>query len=350
MTDDYALEAVTRPPPHNELVGALVLSVVFATAWYIAALLVTAQLYHTDIFKFQEIGLVRYLDGTADKPFVYRVLSPWLVRLLRAWHLSMPSIPTLQSAVLATCAARKSNLVATCSDLLAYATMAWVFATSLLISTYLLALGIFRQAGWAFVAYIAAALMVNALLLLGYSTIYDFTVPFFATLLFALAVWQRDILFSVALVAAILTKESLFLIVIVYAMIGYGARPTPKVAFSFGMQTLIFIVIYAGERIVFATNDGFAMYHNVIGHVKYIGEKASATALLLLVVFAVLLFYRYPEKPRSLRRSLLILPIMFALYVYGGNPGEFRILLDIFPIVLLPVVHSIRHLTTGRPT
>jgi len=348
MADDDAPLKARKRLQRQESAGTLVLAIVFASSWYIAALLVAAQLYHTDIFKFQEIGLVRYLNGSADKPFAYRVLTPWLVRMVRAAHLPMPSIPTLQSTVLATCAARKSNLVAACGDLQAYATVAWTFATSLLISMYLLALGILRQAGWAFVAYVATGLVVNAFLSAGYSNIYDFPVPFFATLLFALAVWQRDILFLVALIPSILTKESLFLFVPVYAMIGYGARPTPKVVVNFGVQFVIFIVIYVTERMAFANNDGFPMYHNVIGHVAYIGEKGSVTALLTLAVFIILLFYRYLEKPRSLQRGLMVRPIMFALYIYGGNPGEFRILLDILPIVLLPAVHSLRHLTTGR--
>jgi hypothetical protein len=337
-----------RPFQRGDLVGVLVLTVVVATSGYIGALLVSAQFYDTDIFKFQEISLIHYLDGTADRPYVYRVLSPWLVHLVRYWHLPRPAFQTLDRAVLATCAARSSTLVAACTDLQAYATMAWIFATGLLISTYLLALGIFRHAGWAYVAYIVTALTMNAFLLQGFSHIYDFAAAFFATVMFGLAIWQRDFLFPFTLVAAILAKETLFLMVIVYALIGYGVRPIPRVALNLGVQLLIFIIIYVSERIAFAANRGAPIYQNVAGHVAYIGQKGSVSALLGLAIFAILLFYRYSEKPRGLRRGLMVAPLMFALFIYGGNPGEYRILLDVFPIVILPMVHSIRQLATAN--
>ena len=61
--------------------------------------------------------------------------------------------------------------------------------------------------------------------------------------------------------------------------------------------------------------------------------------------FLALLLYRFPEKPRALRRSMICIPVMLVLYVVGGNPGEFRIFFDIFPILLLSAMDSCRRLT-----
>jgi len=37
-----------------------------------------------------------------------------------------------------------------------------------------------------------------------------------------------------------------------------------------------------------------------------------------------------------------VIPVLLLLYVIGGNAGEFRVVYDIFPIILLPIVDSLR--------
>jgi hypothetical protein len=89
------------------------------------------------------------------------------------------------------------------------------------------------------------------------------------------------------------------------------------------------------------------MYHNISGHLRYLSDKATITAILALIFTGILLFYRLPDKPIALQRSMWILPVLLLLYVVGGNPGEFRIVFDVFPIILLPIADTLRRLVTA---
>jgi uncharacterized membrane protein len=235
---------------------------------------------------------------------------------------------------------------ATCKQVKGYGIVAVVFASGFLIATYSAARQVIGSAFWGVATVGAAILLVNAAMLQESGHIYDFPALFFATLLFILAYRQRDILFTIALVLACLTKESLSLFIIAYAAISYGARPLREVLRNLSVQTALFLLIYEFERILFASNAGASMYHAIDKHFQYIRDKADISSVLSLLFLLILLYYRFPQKPLVLRRSMLCIPIMLVLYVMGGNAGEFRIFFDIFPILILPAMDSCRRLTT----
>ena len=312
----------------------------------VAVWLLSAQFDHTNIFFRGEWGLASYLNGTAWRPYAYRVMTPWLVHIAIALGLPHVPMPGFDPVVLKACSHITAVPAATCKQVKGYGIVAVVFASGFLIATYGAARQVIDSAFWGAATVGAAILFVNAAMLQESGHIYDFPSLFFATLLFILAYRQRDILFTIALVLACLAKESLSLFIIVFAAIGYGARPLREVVRNLSVQTVLFLSIYEFERILVASNEGAPMYHAIDKHFQYIRDKADISSVLSLFFFMILLLYDFPQKPRQLRRSMICIPIMLVLYVVGGGAGEFRIFFDIFPILLLPVMDSCRRLIT----
>jgi hypothetical protein len=201
--------------------GFGVLAVVILVSLPTSVWLVTSQLFHTNIFYFGQYGLARHLDGTVYRPFAYRILTDWVVRLVVAAHLPRIAVTHLDSVVMIACQTQHEVPAASCEQVKAYAMVATACAWGFLVSTYFAALRVFRSPLWAAMTTGLAALTVNALLLQGYGQPYDFSTLLFATLLFLAAERQRNSVFAVLLVAGCLVKESLFLFVPVYALIAY---------------------------------------------------------------------------------------------------------------------------------
>jgi hypothetical protein len=328
----------------SDIPGAITAVMIALLSVPIAVWLLSAQFDHTNIFFRGEWGLASYLNGTAWRPYAYRVLTPWLVHLAIA--LGLPHVPMvgLDPVVLKACSHIAAVPAATCKQVKGYGIVAVIFASGFLIAIYSAARQVIGSTFWGVATVGVAILLVNAAMLQESGHIYDFPSLFFATLLFTLAYRQRDILFTIALVLACLTKESLAVFIVAFAAIGYGARPLQEVIRNLSVQTVLFLSIYEFERILFASNEGAPMYHNIDKHFQYIRDKADISSVLSLLFFLILLLYHFPQKPFVLRRSMLCIPIVLALYVVGGNAGEFRIFFDIFPILLLPIMDSCHRL------
>jgi hypothetical protein len=165
--------------------------------------------------------------------------------------------------------------------------------------------------------------------------------------MFLLAAQQRDVAFAVLLVVACLAKESLALFVLIFAVIAYGNRPIRQILRNLVLQTIIFLIVYQSERLSFSGNDGASLYRNFAGHWKYIFDNTTLYSFFSILLFSILLFYRVSKKPVVLQRSMLIMPVMLILYFVGGQAGEFRIVYDVFPVVLLPIADTLRRMFAG---
>jgi hypothetical protein len=313
----------------------------------VAISLVSSQFYHTNILQIHEYSLLRHLDGTVYRPFAYRVLTDWLAQLVLTLHLPGHALPYIEAIVVKACSSQQARPEATCDQIEAYVMVSTGFVWGFLAATYLLALRFVGGHIWAAATAALAALFVNAVLLQEFGQPYDFTTLFFSTLMFYLAAQQRDTMFAVSLVVACLAKESFGLFVVVYVLVGWGERPLRQILRNLVLQSAIFCIVYEAERLRFAHNQGASMYHNFTGHSQFLFDNTTIFATSSLLVFAILLLYRLASKPVVLRRSMLILPLMLMLYVIGGQPGEFRIVFDVFPIILLPIADTLRQVISG---
>ena len=326
--------------------GLVVLVIVLSFG--VATVLVSSQLFHTEMLNLGDFGLARHLDGSVHRPFAYRVLTDWLVRKGLGINLQLIIVPRLEPIVQLACKSQLASPPATCDQIRVYAIVATAFAWGYLIITYLAARKVVGGHLWGGIALAIGALSVNSLLLQRDGQPYDFVVLFFSALLFVLAERQRDIWFSCVFIIACFVKESLALFALVYVCISFHRRPLPGIALRLVLQLAAFTIIYSGERIAFRNNAGAPMYHNLSGHLQYLANTLNLSSLLALILFIFLLLYRIPDKPHVLRRGMLVLPLLFILYIAGGNPGEFRITFELFPFILLPVVDTLKRLVCSN--
>ena len=308
----------------------------------LAAALVASQFFHTNTLRVDGFSLARALDGTDARPYAFRVMTGWLVKLVLLCGGARVKVPYLDAVVTMSCP-RIAALTGTgCGQVHAYAIVALFCAWGFLAATYLATLRVVGGVLWGLVAVLLGALTVNAVLLQGYGHLYDFPVLFTATLLFILAVDQRDVAFLAVFAVACLVKESLAVFALVYALISMGQLGGRPVLGRLALQIAVFAAIYGWERVHFAGNIGLPFYHYGAEHVRFLLDTVRLPALLLLVLACALLLYGLPRKHPALLRAMLVLPVMVVLYFAGGNPGEFRVVFDVFPIVLLPVVDTLR--------
>lgn len=86
------------------------------------------------------------------------------------------------------------------------------------------------------------------------------------------------------------------------------------------------------------------MEHYLNAQVRYVIDNGTIHSVLGSTFFVILLLYDYSDKPLVLRRALLVIPVLLLLYLIGGNPGEFRIVFEIFPIILLSIGDTLRRM------
>jgi hypothetical protein len=102
---------------------AAVLLVAVVLAGFLSFKAVGNQITETNLLREQRVDLAQYLDGTAYKPFVYRVLNPALIRL--AEDVSAPALLRALPGPLAAklpgwCGLAAVTPAPTCDDVAAY--------------------------------------------------------------------------------------------------------------------------------------------------------------------------------------------------------------------------------------
>jgi len=314
----------------------------------LSLVLVSTQVFHTNLLYFGDDGLVARFAGTAPRPYAYRVLTDWLLRGVAAS--GIPRLPLRPLDAIATLAQASQHAVPAASfmQIKAYAILATLFAFGFLVFVYLASVKILNSYLWAGLATLLAALLVNAIQLQGYGQPYDYTTLFFAALLFWMITIDDNWLFSACFPAACLAKESLFLLAIVSTFVSSKGNPRLTVLVHLAFRTTVFLVIYGWERAAFSGNSGSPIYHNVGGHIHMLVEHVDINAICNVLFALVLPFYRLPFKHPALRRGLLIVPILAALYVWAGNPGEFRIVFEVLPILVISAADSLQRLVIGE--
>jgi len=186
----------------------LVLAVVMGLG--LAGKAVTNQVTETWVLVENRVSLARYLDGTADRPFMHRVLMPGLVRVLEGGIVRPGLLPAPVRAQMAKfCPLATATPRASCDSVIAY-----LLAGGAACFAYLMLMGacvwvMFRLPWLALAAVPAAYLLTNAIILLRVSHLYDFAVLAGGAALMLAMLAGRPLAFTLLLPLALLTKETL---------------------------------------------------------------------------------------------------------------------------------------------
>lgn len=174
-----------------------------------------------------------------------------------------------------------------------------------------------------------------------FAYIYDYpSMMFVAAAMYAL-VKNKVRAYWVILILATLNRESAVYLVALYALYSFRWDNARHCALNVVAQFLLVLLIQGWIRQVYSSNPGEDLYDSLFWQLAYIFGKYNVLQITQALVFIGLVFYRWTEKPFMLRAGLCLLPIMFVAYLMHGYRNEYRVFMEIFPVISLLFTHSI---------
>jgi len=176
----------------------------------------------------------------------------------------------------------------------------------------------------------------------GYHKLYDFTNLLVFVVGYRL-IRDRGDGWLVPLVAAgMLNRETTVMLVVVYFFVRLGQLPWRiLLARAAGLGALC-MVIYVGLRLAYGYESWYRWYELLENPFD---PQTYLYPVLFLNAFSVLAFLGWREKPRFLRRAMLMVPFFFAIHFVVGYVREVRLFLPLLPLFLPLGLLSLR----GRP-
>lgn len=253
-------------------------------------------------------GLAALVAGTAERPFVYRVLAPWLVRSL----IAIPGVGIPQAAEL----------------LIGLSFIGWLWALRWLAQLV--------TPDSAMVATVAAVGPVGLLFVSG-GYVYDPLTLALFTLALAMLARKHWVAYCLFFPLLVLCRETAILLTAVYGVWAWPRVSRRDFAADLGFQLVMFVFVKLLLAIAFVGNRGAALEFNLPAHVAFLQDYPLPNALALSVYGACLAaaLWRWRAQPPFLRAAAVVLPLMFIAYWSAGYPGEIRVFLEAYPVLYL---------------
>jgi hypothetical protein len=269
--------------------------------WYIA---------RTD-WKNPLFRLVDMIAGTAYRPYVYRALIPFLVRVLEGIYPLRPELYAFGLMFL--------TLVGFVLTLRSFAVYFWKSDRKADLVSLLSIIGL--------IPFIARD-----------GKIYDFPDLFLFTLGLLFIVRQQWKGFFIVYLLGCFNKETMVLLSLVFAVYYFRRMPAREFWALLIGQTLLFGAIKLFITWVFRSNPGGVVEYHLVEQIKgllylpdfllFYGSFALCTVIFVLV--------DWRKKPEYLRLAAgALLPALLVANLFFGVPYEIRTYLDVYPVLFL---------------
>lgn len=284
----------------------------------------------------------RVLTGTADRPYVFRVLLPLVANALAplldertALYIGIESERVLGERFFQ---ARLNGAVYPRQAIL------------ILFMMYLSLVG-FAIAMWFLVGSLGYAprvqyasphiLLLGSMIFMQFGYIYDLTALFLFSLGLLLLLRQQWVAYIVVFVCTTLNKETSIFLVLIFALYYSRRLPRRSLIVLSAVQLAGYGLIQGIIRYVFRNNPGQALQWHWEDQVSTLRQLAVNSPLQLLygsavlVILAMLVAYGWRSKPVFLRTAILILPFFVVLFFLWGYPLEIRAMFEVYPVVAI---------------
>ena len=310
------------------------------------------QITDTSVLHEDRVSLASYLDGTAAQPFVYRIVTPFLMQIAQN-VLHAPSLLLAMPGPLATklpqwCALATSDPLPTCDTVASYFAVAGATCFCFLMLIYAFGLRLFG--GNPLISLLGmyfCFVAVNAILLLRLSHMYDFGTLMFATLLLLCLERGWNVAFTLIMPVAFLTKETLVLYCSAFFMANLGRISLVRNVTLTLVQMISFVILYGLVMWYFSGNPGGGHEYYLSDQIHFFLQEITLVQFLLMMVVLVLIFYGFRDKNPVLRRSCIVLLPWFAAAATGGLKKEVRVIFEVLPLILLLSMDSLVQLILG---
>lgn len=285
--------------------------------------------------------------GTAWKPFVYRTLLPSAVRGI------VLLIPNRLQDNISAAADQNEFAVRVLSKL------NWEseFLTEYIIAFILMFLSLW---GFAFIfkKFFKSLLymqehhinLITIIVLLAlpvmfkyYSYIYDFPSLLLFTAGMYLMVKQDWKKFLLIFFVACINKETTILLTLIFAIHFYKSEILQKKKFNqlIIIQLLIFFAVKTALFFAFKSNSGAFIEFHFFDHNIHILNGYNLTEFFLFIFTALMIFYKWEEKPKYLKDAIWIAVPLIILTIFLGFADELRDYYEAFPVAAILIAHSL---------
>jgi hypothetical protein len=329
----------------NSLRAIVYSAAVLIVVVLLAAVLERAQLLKTNMLTQERVSLDDYIDGTVSRPFAYRVLLPQILRGINA------VTPVSAAADLDRLGKRigwsgPQNKYPRDVIWLAALQFASLIGYAIVGASLYSALRS-REKSWThwLVAPVLLLLLVP-IVYKGLGHIYDFTGLFFTVWLLWAMAGRRHVLYLLVFAASCMNKETTLLMSVAYAAIFFRRMVFGRYVGMLAAQFAIFLAIYVPLRVTYKDNPGSGIQVHWDEQFAYYASHLNNGYVLAIfsvsvVLFLILLTFRWNEKPQLLRRAAVMIVPHMALFIYGAAPGEVRNLYEIVPLISMLILCSV---------
>ena len=289
----------------------------------------------TQVGTYTPAKLARALEGTAERPFIYRILVPWLARV------TAPAIPQsiaaqithlphpVQKTFNALREGGYDRQAAIVLLLMFLSLVGFAYAQQ----NFLTELGMVSPQEQFALPLLAQIFILPFTIFFGY--IYDLPQLFLVTLGLLFMLRGEWAMYLLTLALACLNKETTLLLIAVFFF--YYLRRLPLQTFIklLTVQLLIFSAIRIVLMVLFRNNPGSPLLMTLMVHYEQYREFPPAI-LINLAFFLPLVFLSlrgWERKHPFLRAGSVMFVALFLMYFIAGMPVEFRVFLDALPVV-----------------
>lgn len=255
-------------------------------------------------------GLQTIIYSHELRPYVYRILAPALSRFL---------VESLSLRM----------------DL-----SVWIVQTGFALGFYLSSLSILNlyltdRNKSALIAFIPSILVYA--LIIPYGKMYDMGTAFLFTLCLSLLARRKFILFCIAYFVACWNRETMFLITLFFAVYFLRKMDLSKFIIMLIYQGIVFLGTKILINMAFAGTPGDAFLFRPLENI-YLFIESPVMAMITTSMIGALLFFVFrgwKQKPAFLRSIIIILlPAQMILHFFLGYTFEFRVYIEIFPVLI----------------
>ena len=304
-------------------------------AFFAAGVIFTAYLSINTINGTGVGGFVGTIDGTANRPAIYRVLIPKVAQavakiLPQNFIVALRGLPsnTVWIKAIQNLSGGRYYGEAFSAILIMYFSLAGF----ILVEKELL-----LELGYPFIQQYILPLALAALSLpfsVNFAYVYDLPQMFlFATCV--LFLYRRNwIAYLVLLAVTSLNKETSFFLIVIFTVYYVRRLPGKVYYLLLTIQPVIFLIIRAVITNTFKNNPGVAMYLSTQEHInQYIAYPPTFIfTILFFGIMTYLILKDWNKKPIFLRYASITYFFVVGLFFIGGMPMEFRIFLDVYPV------------------
>lgn len=297
----------------------------------------------------------KMVSGEADRPFAYRTLVPWTVRL--GTRLLTPEAFRLYE---------KYRWTEKIDADLRHVRVDRHLAREWIVFSWL-STGLFALFGLSLYGLIrhfhaldvmpshACGLVAMSLVTLffdKYNQLYDPASLALFPLATLMLVWGRLAAYYLVLCLAILNKETALLLPCLFVVFSWGRRPLRFVAVHGAAQLSLYMGLTVAVRTLFQKNPGAFLEGQFLSNLVYASTPSLHLLLgvLKLSGMALLVSIGWSRKPEPLRRGLLLcLALLGPLWLLFGRLQEIRVLYEAWYLICLLALPAFLDTLTPSP-